>query len=106
MKSAIASVTKNIALTYGPQGVRANIVCPGFVASESAERAMRAAANKYGLPPMEAINKAMVEDYKMNVALGRVGLSEELADLFVFLLSGRAAYLTGAVINCDGGTQF
>jgi NAD(P)-dependent dehydrogenase (short-subunit alcohol dehydrogenase family) len=106
MKSAIASLTKTIALTYGPQGVRANTICPGFVASESADRVMQAAAAKYGLPPMEAINRAMVDDYKMNVALGRVGLSDELADLFIFLLSVRAGYLTGATINCDGGTQF
>ena len=34
-----------------------------------------------------------------------VGLAEEIADLFAFVLSSRAGYLTGAVINCDGGTQ-
>jgi NAD(P)-dependent dehydrogenase (short-subunit alcohol dehydrogenase family) len=106
MKSAVASITKNIALTYGAQNVRANTVCPGFVASESAHRIMDQAARKYGLPPIEAISKAMAEDYKMPVAMGRVGLSTELADLFAFLLSERAGYLTGAVINCDGGTQF
>ncbi len=106
MKAAIAMVTKNIALTYGPQNVRANTVCPGFIASASAERVMQVAAEKYGLPPLEAINKAMKEDFKMDVALGRIGLSTEIADLFAFLLSERAGYLTGATINCDGGTQF
>jgi NAD(P)-dependent dehydrogenase (short-subunit alcohol dehydrogenase family) len=106
MKSAIATLTKNIALTYGPQNIRANAVCPGFIASESAQGVIKHAAEKYGLPPIEAINKAMVEDYKMNVAMGRIGLSTEIADLFAFLLSPRAGYLTGATINCDGGTQF
>jgi NAD(P)-dependent dehydrogenase (short-subunit alcohol dehydrogenase family) len=106
MKTAIASITKNIALTYGPQNVRANTVCPGFIASESAEGVIKWASEKYGLPPMEAINKAMAEDFKMNVSMGRVGLSTEIADLFAFLMSSRAGYLTGAVINCDGGTQF
>jgi NAD(P)-dependent dehydrogenase (short-subunit alcohol dehydrogenase family) len=48
----------------------------------------------------------MVEDWKMSVALGRAGRPEELGELFAFLLSGRAGYTTGAVINCDGGTQF
>jgi NAD(P)-dependent dehydrogenase (short-subunit alcohol dehydrogenase family) len=106
MKTAVASLTKNIALTYGAQNVRANTVCPGFVASESAHGIMQRAAEKYGLPPLEAISKAMAEEYNMKVALGRVGYSDELADLIVFLLSSRAGYLTGAVINCDGGTQF
>jgi NAD(P)-dependent dehydrogenase (short-subunit alcohol dehydrogenase family) len=106
MKAAVASLTKNIALTYGAQGVRANTVCPGFIATESTLGIQQQAAEKYGLPPLEALSKAMVEDWKMNVAMGRVGLSGEIADLFAFLLSSRAAYLTGAVINCDGGTQF
>ncbi len=106
MKAAVASLTKNIALTYGAQGVRANTVCPGFIATESTLGIQQQAAEKYGLPPLEALSKAMVEDWKMNVAMGRVGLSGEIADLFAFLLSSRAGYLTGAVINCDGGTQF
>ncbi|MFC3172754.1 SDR family NAD(P)-dependent oxidoreductase [Novosphingobium bradum] len=106
MKSAIAAITKNIALTYGAQKVRANTVCPGFIASESAHTVMKMAADKYGLPPLEAISKAMVDDWKMNVALGRVGYVEEIAELFAFLLSPRAGYTTGAEINCDGGTQF
>lgn len=106
MKAAIASVTKNIAIAYGAQGVRANTVCPGFIATEATEKIMNIAAEKYGLPPMEAINRALLEDYQMKVAMGRVGLTEELSDLIAFLLSSRAGYLTGALINCDGGTQF
>jgi NAD(P)-dependent dehydrogenase (short-subunit alcohol dehydrogenase family) len=106
MKAAVAALTKNIALTYGPQGVRANTVCPGFIATESTHGLMKVYAEKYGLPPMEALNKALSEDFHMNVAMGRTGLSEEIADLFAFLLSPRAGYLTGAAINCDGGTQF
>lgn len=106
MKAAIATVTKNLAIAYGGQGVRANTVCPGFIATEATEKVMNIAAEKYGLPPMEAINRALLDDYQMKVAMGRVGLTEELSDLIAFLLSSRAGYLTGALINCDGGTQF
>ena len=106
MKAAIASVTKNIAVTYGKLGIRANTVCPGFVATDAAKPLMDMMAAKYGLPPLEALDKAMVEDFHMDVALGRVGRSHELGELIAFLLSARAGYLTGAMINCDGGTQF
>lgn len=106
MKSAVASLTKNIALTYGAQGVRANTVCPGFIVSETSHAVLKMATDLFDLPPMEAVNKAMAEHWKMDVAMKRVGLSSEIADLFAFLLSARAGYLTGAVINCDGGTQF
>ncbi len=106
MKAAIASVTKNIAVTYGKAGIRANTVCPGFVATDATQPLMDMMAAKYGLPPLEALDKAMVEDFHMDVALGRVGRPQELGELIAFLLSARAGYLTGAMINCDGGTQF
>jgi 3-oxoacyl-[acyl-carrier protein] reductase len=106
MKTAIATVTKNLALSYGAQGIRANTVCPGFVASESTLGIQKVAADKYGLPPLEALSKAMVEEWGMKVAMNRVGYNEELADLIAFLMSSRAGYVTGAVINADGGTQF
>lgn len=106
MKAAIASITKNIAVTSGEKGIRANTVCPGFVATDAAGPLMEMMAQKYGLPPLEALDKAMVEDFHMDVALRRVGRPQELGDLIAFLLSGRAGYTTGATINCDGGTQF
>ena len=106
MKAAIASLTKNIAVTYGKSGIRANTVCPGFVATDAVKPLMDMMAVKYGLPPLEALDKAMAEDFHMDVALGRVGRPEELGELIAFLLSARAGYLTGAMINCDGGTQF
>jgi 3-oxoacyl-[acyl-carrier protein] reductase len=106
MKAAIASITKNIAVSYGGAGIRANAVCPGFVATDAADGVIQEAVRKYGLPPLEAISKSMREDWKMIVALDRVGLPEELGELMGFLLSARASYVTGATINADGGTQF
>jgi 3-oxoacyl-[acyl-carrier protein] reductase len=52
------------------------------------------------------LEQVMLERYKMPVALGRFGETEELVDIMAFLLSGRAGYTTGALITVDGGTDF
>ncbi|WP_242124168.1 SDR family oxidoreductase [Sphingobium sp. Sx8-8] len=106
MKSAIASVTKNVAKSFGADGIRANCIAPGAVASEALDCTKAEAAELYGLPPGEALNRYMKERWGMNVALGRVGEPPEVGELIAFLLSGRAAYMTGALINIDGGTDF
>jgi NAD(P)-dependent dehydrogenase (short-subunit alcohol dehydrogenase family) len=48
----------------------------------------------------------MKDDYGLDIAMGRLGRPEEVGELIAFLLSGRAPYLTGALINIDGGTNF
>ena len=53
-----------------------------------------------------ALEQIMVEEWGMQVALGRAGRPEELGDVIAFLLSERASYLTGATVNVDGGTDF
>jgi NAD(P)-dependent dehydrogenase (short-subunit alcohol dehydrogenase family) len=106
MKSGIAALSKNLAMAYGPKGVRVNCVAPGAVATEALDSATEQAVAAYGGDPGEALDRWMREQWGMKVALGRVGRPHELADLFAFLLSKRAAYMTGAIINQDGGTQF
>lgn len=106
MKSGIAALSKNLAMAYGPKGVRVNCVAPGAVATEALDSAAEQAVAAYGGDPGEALDRWMREQWGMKVALGRVGRPHELADLFAFLLSKRAAYMTGAIINQDGGTQF
>ena len=48
----------------------------------------------------------MVEEWGLDVALARPGKPSEVGELIAFLLSPRAGYLTGALINIDGGTNF
>jgi 3-oxoacyl-[acyl-carrier protein] reductase len=106
MKSAIASLTKNIAKTYGADGVRANCICPGAIATEALDEAKATAVAEYGGEPDAALDRYMVEKWGMQVALGRAGRPHEVGELIAFLLSRRAGYMTGALINIDGGTDF
>lgn len=106
MKSAISAVTKNIAKTFGEKGIRANCVCPGAIATEALDEARRAAVAEYGGDPDKALDRFMMEKWGMKLALNRVGRPHEVGELITFLLSNRAAYMTGALINIDGGTDF
>lgn len=106
LKAGVATLTKNIAKTFGPDGVRANCVCPGATETEILHSMREHYAAERGWLVGEALERVMVEDWGMKVALGRPGRPDEAGDLIAFLLSARAGYLTGATINIDGGTDF
>ena len=106
MKSAIASTTKGIAKAYGAQGVRANCVCPGAIATEALDEAKALAVKEYGEPADEALDRFMIKEWGLKIALERVGRPHEVGELMAFLLSEKAVYMTGALINIDGGTDF
>ena len=106
LKAGVAVLTKNLAKAYGAAGVRANCVCPGAVETGVLASMRTSVAAERGWPVDQALERVMVEDWGMRVALGRAGRPRELGDVIAFLLSERASYLTGALVNVDGGTDF
>jgi NAD(P)-dependent dehydrogenase (short-subunit alcohol dehydrogenase family) len=106
LKAGVVTMTKALAKAYGPSGVRANCVCPGATETEVLAAMRQRVSEQRGWPVEEALERLMVEEWGMQVALGRAGRPEEVGDVMAFLLSERASYLTGATLNVDGGTDF
>lgn len=102
MKAAIGVVTKTIAKSHGKDGIRANCIAPGAIATDSMD-AMREAMG--GLDN-KGLWQVMRDKYGQKAGLDRIGEPHEVGELIAFLLSSKAAYLTGAMINVDGGTDF
>ena len=106
LKNAVASVSKNLAKTYGKDGIRVNCICPGIFATPLLSVDPSELEHRPGDGEHDALNRYALQTWKMDIALGRVGQPHEMGELAAFLLSQRAAYLTGALINIDGGTDF
>jgi len=86
-KFAVIGMTKTWAKELGRKGIRANAVCPGFVAT----------------PILKQMPAQVLSDMAKKVPCGRLGLPEEVANVFAFLASDEASYINGAVISVDGG---
>ncbi len=106
MKTAVASVSKNAAKFHGKDNIRVNCIAPGAVATDAMDPLKAMAVAEYGGDPMAALNRMMIEKWGMKVATNRVGEPREIGELIAFLLSPAAAFMTGALINIDGGTDF
>lgn len=106
LKAAVATFTKTLAKAHGADGVRANCVCPGATETGVLAAMREHLAREHGWPRETALERALEEKWGMRIALGRAGRPEELGDVMAFLLSPRSSYVTGALINVDGGTDF
>ena len=86
-KAGIIGFTKSIAKEFASRGITCNAIAPGFIETSMTD----------------ALSEEIKEMYLKGIPLGRFGTPSEVADLAVFLASDKASYITGQVINIDGG---
>ncbi|MDN6237163.1 MAG: SDR family oxidoreductase, partial [Corynebacterium flavescens] len=90
-KHAVSGFVRSLALDYGEKGVRVNAVAPAFTHTRRNEGSA------------DTLEDAA--PYVNRVALGRLGQPEDIAPAVLFLASQDAGYITGHVLNVDGGTN-
>ena len=97
-KAAIINLTREMALDYGPMGIRINCVCPGAIETPRFR----------GFPPRPTLGEGMTAEQRKtmggsNKALLRMGRPEEIAYGVLFLVSDEASFVTGHALVVDGG---
>jgi NAD(P)-dependent dehydrogenase (short-subunit alcohol dehydrogenase family) len=86
-KAGLMGLTRELAASWGRQGIRVNAIAPGYFHSRLADGAI-----------------AMVEpELKASSPMGRVGAEDELKGVVVFLAADASNYMTGQVVVVDGG---
>ncbi len=86
-KAGILGFTKSVALELGSRNIRCNAIAPGFIETEMTGK----------------LDEAVVEGWRNAIPLKRGGTPEDIANACVYLGSDLSAYVTGQVLNVDGG---
>lgn len=86
-KAGVIGFTKSLAKEVAPYNIRVNAVAPGFIESDMTSQ----------------LDEKYLKRIKELIPVGRLGIPDEVAKVVIFLLSDKSAYITGEVIQLDGG---
>ncbi len=86
-KGGLIALTKTTAKELAPRGITCNAVAPGFIETKMTEE----------------LDEEVRQEWLRSIPLGRPGTPEDVADVVAFLASDAAGYVTGQVLNIDGG---
>ena len=89
-KGGIISLTRSIASYYAPRGIRANVICPGLIATPMSQRAQESEHIRSRLPQLQPLT-------------GDFGSPKDVAHAALYLASDESSFVTGSVLTVDGG---
>jgi len=98
IRAAVVGLSKTLANELGPDGIRVNVVCPGFTATDRMTELIDARARREGRSFDE-----IAAGYYASVPLGRFAEPADIARMVAFLASDSAKYVTGVTVQVDGG---
>ena len=92
-KGAVHALTRAIAVDHGGEGVRSNVICPGWIKTEMMDAYLASVPD-----PAEA-----AKTLDANQPIGRIGQPQDIAAMALWLASDESAFTTGQLFVCDGG---
>tara|TARA_B100000575_G_C22876253_1_gene510951 strand:- start:17 stop:760 length:744 start_codon:yes stop_codon:yes gene_type:complete len=86
-KSGIEGLTRSLAVEFGSRNININCVAPGYIETDMTKN----------------LDKKVIQDMKNNIPLNKFGLTSDISEVVCFLVSDLSSFITGQVINVDGG---
>lgn len=86
-KSGIEGLTRSLAVEFGSRNININCIAPGYIETDMTKN----------------LDKKVIQDMKSNIPLNKFGMTSDISEVVCFLVSDLSSFITGQVINVDGG---